>query len=264
MAPTDTTTHRAPRDTRPVRSAPLATQVESILERRVRSGEFQVGEQLPPEHELSEQLGVSRATVRMAIGALSRQGLVVSRHGVGNFVSAAARITHSLADAVDLNELIARGGATPAVVFDGAELAPATADASEALGIEAGALVHRSAKRFTADGVPVIYVVTSIPVDLLGPDLAAETARDPSLTEPLFAFLEQHLGLVTEYQLTSLEPCLGGAIEHPACPLDNSTAVLQMDETGFTLDHRPIWHSRNWYPPGPMRFQIARQRPSVR
>lgn len=249
---------------RPVRSVPLASQVEAILEGRLRSGEWEVGDQLPTEHELSEELGVSRATVRMAIGALARQGLVVSRHGVGNFVSAAARISHGLADAVDLNELIARSGAAPGVLFDGAELAAADADVADALGIAPGSMVHRSAKRFTADGRPLIYVVTSIPVEVLGADLTDEALARPDITEPLFAFLEHRLGLVTEYQLTSLQPCLGGAVDHPAGPLADSVPVLQLDETGFTVDHRAVWHSRNWYPPGPMRFQIARQRPSRR
>jgi GntR family transcriptional regulator len=248
-------------EARPIRAAPLASQVEAILERRVRSGEFAVGQQLPTEHELSGQLGVSRATVRMALGSLTRQGLVVSRHGVGSFVSAAAQIAHSLTDAIDLNELIARGGSVPGVLFDGAEQSPADDDVAEALGVDPGSLVHRCAKRFTADGIPVIYVVTSIPVEVLGESLAREAVGAPQITEPLFSFLENRCGLVTEYQLTSLESCLGDVVDHPACPLDGTTAVLQMDETGFTVDHRPIWFSRNWYPPGPMRFQLARQRP---
>lgn len=45
------------------------------------------GEKLPNENDLSAELGVSRATLREAIRALSAQGLLEIRRGKGTFVS---------------------------------------------------------------------------------------------------------------------------------------------------------------------------------
>lgn len=49
----------------------------------VRLGVFANGEQLPPERELAEQLGVSRMTLRDAIAALREAGLVQTTRGRG-------------------------------------------------------------------------------------------------------------------------------------------------------------------------------------
>jgi GntR family transcriptional regulator len=47
----------------------------------------QPGEAMPSERDLSEQLGVSRPTLRAAIDDLARDGLLVRRHGRGTFTS---------------------------------------------------------------------------------------------------------------------------------------------------------------------------------
>lgn len=49
----------------------------------IRLGVFADGEQLPPERELSERLGVSRMTLRDAIAALREAGLVRTTRGRG-------------------------------------------------------------------------------------------------------------------------------------------------------------------------------------
>jgi DNA-binding GntR family transcriptional regulator len=246
---------------RPVRREPLAAQVEQILARRLRSGEFHPGDQLPAEHELADDLGVSRSTLRTAIGALSRQGLVVSRHGVGTFVSEASRIANHLTDAIDFHQLIADGGATPSVVFDAAELVPAPASVAAALAIDEGATVHRCAKRFAADGETVVHAVISIATSVLGAELTAAVAADPTITEPLFEFFAHRVGRATEYQLTSLRAVRGAEVPYPGQTFPADAAIIEMEETGFANDNRPIWHSVNWYPPGAMQFELVRRRP---
>jgi GntR family transcriptional repressor for pyruvate dehydrogenase complex len=49
----------------------------------IRLGVFARGEQLPPERELAERLGVSRNTLREAIAALRDSGLLTTRRGRG-------------------------------------------------------------------------------------------------------------------------------------------------------------------------------------
>jgi len=52
----------------------------------ILSGRFAAGDRLPSERELATQLGVSRPTVRQALGLLASHGLVESRLGSGTFV----------------------------------------------------------------------------------------------------------------------------------------------------------------------------------
>jgi len=74
----------------PVRPLALKERVISQLTRLIEEGELQPGDQLPSERELSEELQVSRGTVREAVQFLEAVGLVEIRHGSGTFVRLAA------------------------------------------------------------------------------------------------------------------------------------------------------------------------------
>jgi GntR family transcriptional repressor for pyruvate dehydrogenase complex len=67
---------------RPAVGNVFETTVEQLAT-AIRLGVFVVGEQLPPERDLAERLGVSRNTLREAIAALRESGLVTTRRGRG-------------------------------------------------------------------------------------------------------------------------------------------------------------------------------------
>ena len=58
------------------------------LEQCILEGVWAPGEKIPSENTLSQQLGVSRVTVRNALQRLSSIGLVTARQGGGTYVSA--------------------------------------------------------------------------------------------------------------------------------------------------------------------------------
>ena len=67
---------------RPAVGNVFETTVEQLAT-AIRLGVFVMGEQLPPERDLAERLGVSRNTLREAIAALRDSGLVTTRRGRG-------------------------------------------------------------------------------------------------------------------------------------------------------------------------------------
>jgi len=69
-----------------VKRPKLSTEILSRLQRGIRQGDLRPGDQLPPERELAESLGVSRNSVREALRALEVLGVVEVRHGEGTFV----------------------------------------------------------------------------------------------------------------------------------------------------------------------------------
>jgi DNA-binding FadR family transcriptional regulator len=66
---------------RPVRGGNAFEITVARLAQAIRLGLVAVGERLPPERELAEQLRVSRVTLREAIGALREAGYLESRRG---------------------------------------------------------------------------------------------------------------------------------------------------------------------------------------
>jgi GntR family transcriptional regulator len=66
--------------------APRYHRVRAHLRRRIETGEWRAGEQIPPEPVLMQEFGVSRGTVRQAVDALVRHGLLQREQGRGTFV----------------------------------------------------------------------------------------------------------------------------------------------------------------------------------
>ena len=64
-----------------------SNQVVNILKEAIENGTFKVGDKLPNEADLSEQLGVGRSSIREGMRILSGYGLVDIRQGEGTFVA---------------------------------------------------------------------------------------------------------------------------------------------------------------------------------
>jgi GntR family transcriptional repressor for pyruvate dehydrogenase complex len=68
---------------------PRTTLSEALFEKlvgHVVNGDWKAGDRIPSERELSEQLGIGRASLREALKALELLGMVESRVGDGTFV----------------------------------------------------------------------------------------------------------------------------------------------------------------------------------
>ena len=60
-----------------IKRAPAYQLAEEALRQMIMDGELKPGEMLPVEHDLADQLGVTRPTVREALRKLESSGLVV-------------------------------------------------------------------------------------------------------------------------------------------------------------------------------------------
>src|SRR6195256_381371 len=115
---------------------PLYYQLAQNMETAIRQGRLSSGSHLDNELELARQLGVSRPTVRRAIGLLANKGLVIRRHGIGTLV-VPVRVRRpvrlsSLYD--DLKE----GGQTPSTRLLAHEIVPAPVDVADSLQLSKG------------------------------------------------------------------------------------------------------------------------------
>jgi GntR family transcriptional regulator len=101
-------------------SVSLHHQVERLLRTKLEAGEWGPGEQIPTEMALVDRLGVSRTTLREALRALTRDGLIVRHRRRGTFVQEASRAGPSRATITNLllgytmNVRVVRVGTVPA------------------------------------------------------------------------------------------------------------------------------------------------------
>ncbi|MEV5967617.1 FadR/GntR family transcriptional regulator [Kribbella sp. NPDC051952] len=73
---------------RKVQRVSLVETVGAQLRDEITSGRWALGDRIPSEGELTERLGVSRASIREAVRGLVQAGLLATRQGDGTYVTA--------------------------------------------------------------------------------------------------------------------------------------------------------------------------------
>ncbi len=66
---------------------PLYSQALDEIMAMIEGGIYKSGDRLPSEEVLADQFGVSRPTLRRAMGYLENKGVILRRQGIGTFVS---------------------------------------------------------------------------------------------------------------------------------------------------------------------------------
>jgi GntR family transcriptional regulator len=233
-------------------------EVERALLERLEALADATG-RLPTEADIAKMFGVSRGTVRSAVGALATRGLVVRRQGMGTFLKRLPHLHNPIDEAIDFCEVIARNGRKAGRRYLKAAIETPGTAINEALGQPGSpALVRHTV--FTADDDPVIYCINTFPLSVVPRPLAERVVAAPALSEPLYDFMERECGERIEYHRSTIWPALAGDCDllelvcHPLAP------VIVIDEVGFSAAGHPVVHSREVYPDAFMRFEMIRRR----
>jgi len=151
-----------------IQSKSIAAQVDEILLERIRDGTYPAGSRMPSESELSEELGVSRATVRTVLAKLAVNGLIIRKQGDGTYVNARVReVSAHSGNLWDLVQLIESNGFKPSIQSLAIEKKPATEKEAIVLALEPGDDLLFMRRLFLADGKPVILANNVTPFYLL-------------------------------------------------------------------------------------------------
>ncbi|MBL6277661.1 GntR family transcriptional regulator [Micromonospora fiedleri] len=65
---------------------PVYVQLADLLRQRIESGELRPGSLIPSEARLTQEYGIGREAVRMAVALLRSEGLVRTQRGHGSYV----------------------------------------------------------------------------------------------------------------------------------------------------------------------------------
>jgi DNA-binding GntR family transcriptional regulator len=144
---------------------PLYHQLAQVLERAIASGALPTGSRLVNEVTLSEQLGLSRPTVRRAIEHLVDRGLLVRKRGVGTqVVQPGVRRPLQLTSLYD--DLTTAGQAHRTDVLSLRE-EPATETVAEALGLPNGTPVLAVERVRFAGDQPLAILRNHLPAGMV-------------------------------------------------------------------------------------------------
>lgn len=150
---------------------PLYQQVRQHVLEQIASGALKVGDRVPSEMELVQQLSTSRMTVNRALRELTNEGVLVRVQGVGTFVGDRKAHGHPLKIRSIADEVKERGGTYSARVL-AVEKTHAGDTLARTFGIAPGAALYRSS---------IVHQENDIPLQLeerfVNPALAPDYVR---------------------------------------------------------------------------------------
>jgi GntR family transcriptional regulator len=195
--------------------------------------------QIPPERDLAIYCGVSRVTVRKAIGQLVEEGILEQRRGAGTFVRVAGqRLDNSQSMLVSFTDYMRQRGKIPTSRVLNAGLFVPRPEEQQALGLALTGRVARIARLRSADGVPMAVEWSSWPPDIL-PDPGAV---DGSLYDHI-----RRAGHIPTHAVQRVSAANLADAEAKLLHMTPGRAVLQINRTSYLASGRPVEFTRGLY-----------------
>lgn len=220
----------------PESSQPLYQQLQRALRDAIEKGALSPEDALPSERQLATDLGISRITVRKALDGLADLGLLVRRHGSGNFVG--SRIEKNFAKLTSFSEDMRARGRVPSSQWLKRSIGRVTPEEAMRLALSPGAEVYRFHRLRFADEEPMALEYCTIAAGALpSPDEVGDSLYDAlerAGNRPVRA-LQRLRALLLDAEQARL---LGGQ------PGD---AGLLVERVGYLRDGRAIELSESYY-----------------
>lgn len=235
--------------------APLYSRVETVLASEIADRALKVGDQLPTEDSLIERFGVSRITVRRAIQNLVNRGLVEIRRGKGTFV-AAPKITQDLTELSGFVEDMRALGRKPTARVISKEIVTANATVADHLALTKGEHVVRIRRVRLADGIPLSFDETYLPVEI-GKRIITNNLR----VEPIFSLLERKYDVPLIEAEYKLEAVAADNEVATALRIKQGSPIFRIERTSYSTGNRPVDYEKLYYRGDLIRFvtRLARK-----
>lgn len=208
---------------------PLYLQMRKGLARAIRAGIFKPDDALPSERALSEILGISRVTARKAIEALSQEGLLVRRHGSGNYI--APMVQEPLSRLTSFTEQLEQRGFRPSSRWLRRVVTPALPDELLTLGLSPNAKVAKLERVRVADDVPMAYEVSVLPVALV--------PRPEAVKDSLYRYLSEQ-GFLPVRALQHFRAVNATARHAELLSIPEGMALMDVTRISYLADGRTV------------------------
>ena len=233
----------------------LYSRVETVLACEIADRVLKVGDQLPTEDILIARFEVSRITVRRAIQNLVGRGLVEIRRGKGTFV-AAPKMTQNLTELSGFVEDMHALGRKPTARVISKEVVTADTIVASHLALTKGERVVRIRRVRLADGVPLSFDETFLPLEI-GKKIITNNLK----VEPIFSLLERKYDIPLIEAEYKLEAVAAEAEVAAALRVKQGSPIFRIERTSYSTGNRPVDYERLYYRGDLVRFvtRLARK-----
>ncbi|KRN04446.1 GntR family transcriptional regulator [Holzapfeliella floricola] len=219
---------------------PIYIQIHNHIKQKIETGQWQLGQRLPSERNLSETFGVSRMTLRQAISTLAEEGILERRPGSGTYVSS-QKVQEKMTGITSFTDMMKKQGKEPSSQTITYRLTKPSLSEKEKLQLNSDQNVLRMERIRFADGIPISFEVASIPENLIG-DL-----HKSEITTSLYHAVKHK----NKFELNHVEQTIGAttANEQIAKMLDikKGDPLVLLRQITRLDDYRPFEYVRSQY-----------------
>lgn len=227
---------------------PLYVQIADGLLERIESAELVPGDRLPSERELSKKLGVTRVTLRQALGLLEAQGLLIRKHGVGTYI-ADLKVERAADQLVPFSKGVKARGLKPGAQIIKIEKMPASYGVAQKLNLEAGQMIFHSHRlRF------INQEATMLEKYVLPISLVPNWDQQDLVNHSIYETLQTVYGIVMTTATQSLEAVPATEYEASLLDIKVGTPLIMEQRIGFDQNGRPIEFAKDLYRGDRFRF----------
>lgn len=236
----------------------LSLSVRDELAERITSGAIPPGSRFPPEPQLAEDLGISRATLREALRSLEEDGFVTRRRGAGTFATQRPRLHNNLDVNFGVTEAIRASGMEPGTVDTKVEVAPAGPQEAAALDIDPGQPVVIIERVRTADERRVVFSRDVVAQTLVGEDVLARLDRGS-----VYDLLES-AEVAIQHGVVTIEPIAADRSLSRKLKIPAGSLLLYLRQIDYDRTGDPVLLSHEYHLGDAFEFSVVRRGPGRR
>jgi len=229
-------------------SIPLYIQIAERLIAQIESGGLSPGEQLPPERDLSEKIGVNRMTLRRALQVLESQGLIVRKHGIGTFI-AEPKIDRQMEVVFRFSSGMQNRGLTPGAEIISIEQILAEPVLAKDLALSVSSPVYSILRLRSINQEPVMLESYKIPVQRF-PGLDRYDLEKRSIYE----IMEIEYGVPITRARQSFEPVIATDFEANLLKINIGEALMLEKRLSYDGNNLPVEYGKDRYRGDRFRF----------
>jgi GntR family transcriptional regulator len=237
----------------------LSFSVRDELAGRITSGAIPPGSRFPPEPQLAEDLGVSRATLREALRSLEEDGFVTRRRGAGTFATHRPRLRNNLDVNFGVTEAIRASGMRPGAVDIKVSNAPSSVHEAAALDIEPGDPVVTVERVRTADERRVVFSRDVVARSFVGEDVL-ERLEDGSI----YDLLESAAQVAIQHGVVTIEPMAADRTLARKLKIPAGSLLLYLRQVDYDRGGDPVLLSHEYHLGDAFEFTVVRRGPGRR
>lgn len=217
---------------------PVYYQLRNVIIEKIESGEYTEENLIPSEREISEELGISRMTVRQALNQLVSEGYLVREKGRGTFVAKARLHQKNISS---FSDTVRAKGMTPHTKILNFEKIECEEALSKELDIPLGTKVYNIKRLRSADNTPIAIE------EIFIPEQFCQDIEKQDLTQSFYKLLEKYYGYSIHHTDSMIEAVVAKKAIREQLGIKQSVPILGITSIVYAENNVKLWFEKSIY-----------------